>query len=389
MSQHASPLLQRQAALALALAMAHGAATAADNLGDAAAATKDPFEFVAATMNSDLTAPGSPAFALLDITPDKVQRPGTRRDFLVSLAQGLGQDGKPVKGLAFDISPVSLFFPKLITGGADYIAREHTGKDLAFDKNYYKRILARTTLSFATTGAEDKTDASRSAVGVRIGLIDYADPGLYWDWAVDCMKKLKGVNPGPGRTLEAPTAPVNECNPQDKPGRALWAEPSLYVGWGRSWYSSTGKLQDNSGDASTYWTSGSVGLNGSDSDPNWRLLLQGYLGHERNGRTPDPADATMLKRKDTTEGVLRLKAASGQYVFFVDWGGKKVKLANTTNEYVHHVAAAFEFQLWKGSDTWLQVATVNERGFANGRDTSGITVGFKFGPKFLSAIGEK
>lgn len=336
----------------------------------------------------DVTVPGSPAFALLDITPDKVQRPGTRRDFLVSLAKGLDQQGKPVTGTAFDVNPLSMFFREQITGGSDYIAREHAGNDLAFDKHYLKRILARTTISFGTTSAEKGSDASRSAAGIRIGLIDYADPGLYWDWAVDCLKKLPGVEVVPGRNVDnAPEADISACDVVNKPGRPLWAEPSLYAGYGRSWYSSTGKLQDSGGEAKLVWLAGSVGLNGGKSGATWRLLLQGYLGHESNGRVVDPVDETLLTRKDTSEGILRLKAASNNYAFFVDWGGKKVKLAGDTREYVHQFTTAFEYQIWRESDTWIQVAAVNEKGFANGKDKSGVTFGLKFGPKLLDSFG--
>lgn len=69
------------------------------------------------------------------------------------------------------------------------------------------RMLARTTLSFGTTNP-DASGASRSAFGLRVGLYDSGDPGLYWSRAVDCVSQITvDPPPGPG-AIGKPAAPI-------------------------------------------------------------------------------------------------------------------------------------------------------------------------------------
>lgn len=360
------------------------------------AATKEQktnaFKLFSDYAQSDISVPSSPAFAILGITPDKIQRPGSIRDFVASAARGLGEDGKPVNGLAIDVSPVSLFFRDLVTGGRGYTDDKAPKNDLS-PQNYWKRLLARTTVSFGSTGDEKVTGASRLAWGLRMGLIDFADPGLYWQTTVACLRKATMPPIPAGKTLDPTPAndEVEKCNPQNNADEPLWAKPSLYLGLGQSWYSATGSLSNRSHDSTAVWLSGSWGLGSKaankDSDA-VRTLLQGYVARMLNERTPDPSDSTSLLRKDTSEFVLRLRAGKEKWHTFVDWGRSRVRLGNDATKNIRHVAVGAEFKVaMLGDDSWIQLASVQEKGFADGKDKTGVTLNLKFGMPFLQIPG--
>ncbi|MBK7532926.1 hypothetical protein [Piscinibacter sp.] len=342
----------------------------------------------------DLSVPSSPAFAVLGISPDKVQRPGTIRDFATSVVRGIGADGKPVNGVAIDMSPVSVFFKQLITGGSEYAADADSHNDLRL-KNYWKRAFARTTVSLATTSA-DSNGASKSAWGLRVGLIDQGDPGLYYKETAACLRKATMPPIKAGRDLTSTPADdaVNLCNPltngvMEKP---LWAQPALYAGYGQSWYSKSGSLTDRAPDVKAFWLAGSYGMfvgKPTQELGALRTLLQGYLGRKLNDRTPDPNDATVLLREDSSDIIVRLKLGKDTWHGFLELGRSRVRLGNDTTEKLRHVALGAEFKLNFADDTWLQLASVSERGFSNGKDNTGVTMNLKFGVPFLELPGTK
>lgn len=53
-----------------------------------------------------------------------------------------------------------------------------------------------------------------------------------------------------------------------------------------------------------------------------------------------------------------------------------------------HVAVGAEFKVpLLGDDSWIQPASVQEKGFADGKDKTGVTLNFKFGMPFLQIPG--
>ena len=358
----------------------------------AKATSKDAFQAIADLTQVELSVPASPAFAVLGITPDKVQRPGSVRDFVGSVVHGLGKDGKPVNGVAIDISPASVFFKSYIRGGTDYAGTDNPGHS-DFKGNYLTHLLARTTVSLASTSA-DSNGASKSAWGMRVGLIDFGDPGLYAKETAGCLQSV-GWAPVPvGRTAgEAPAdTSINACDPSKNSAYSLWAKPALYAGYGRSWYSKSGSLTDHLPDVKAWWLSGSYGFAAASADgaqalSSLRTLAQVYLGRRTDDRTADPANSANLLRQNTTEGVFRLKVGKDTWHGFAEIGRSKVRLGNDTSENIRHTALGAEFKLSVADDSWLQLASVNERGFSNGKDKTGVTLSFKLGVPFLSLPG--
>lgn len=110
---------------------------------------------LARTVLVDTAVPSSPAFTLLNVTPETVIRPRSPDEFATSILNNVDQNGNFQTGLAIDFTPAELFFAKDITLEA-YRAED----------GFLTRAFANTQLSVATAqGQEDKDKATRVALG--------------------------------------------------------------------------------------------------------------------------------------------------------------------------------------------------------------------------------
>lgn len=118
----------------------------------------------AANASIDLSVPESPAFKVLGVTPNKVDRPSSPKEFAASLVNGIDTNGNFQSGFALDTSPYLLFNSTNI-GLKDY------------QTDYATRFLSRSQLSFATANGATDTDKSlKLAVGIKFTPWDEGDP---------------------------------------------------------------------------------------------------------------------------------------------------------------------------------------------------------------------
>ncbi len=123
----------------------------------------------------DLAVPDSPAFAVLGLNPNDVERPSSPREFATSLLNGVDANGNFQTGVAIETAPYLVFYGK-----------ETTITD--YQSNYYTQFLSRAMLSFATAkGATDEDKAVRLAVGLRFTPWDDGDPRMDGG-LIDCLK---------------------------------------------------------------------------------------------------------------------------------------------------------------------------------------------------------
>lgn len=350
-------------------------------------------EAITNLQQADFSIPASPAAALLGISADKVQRPATIRELSAAVVRGIGPDGKVQSAVALDIAPAFVLFPRLIGAGDVYAPAGATSDSDGTWNQRALRMLARTTLSFGTTNP-DASGASRSAVGLRVGLYDSGDPGLYWSKAVNCVSQITGVVPlGPTKPGEV-AAPIavdySKCDPMKDAANNLWAKPSLYAGYGQSWYSNTGALTDRAPDVKQIWVSGSAGWAPDDKTPgqanDWRSLGQIYFGRRLNDRTADPKNAGQLLREDASETILRLRTGKTHWHAFLEHGRSRVSLGNATTRNLRHNAWGAEFMLdfLGGKDNWLEIASVRKEGVLDGKTYSGVLLNFRIGTPSLT-----
>ena len=369
---------------------------------ESAQAKVDAFQQIADLGQVNLSAPSSPAAAVLGLSPDKVDHPGTIRDFVGSVVRGLGKDGKPVNGVAIDISPLAVFDRNALRGGSNY-APLTDGATYHSDASpgWLLRVAARTTVSLASTSA-DSSGASRMSFGLRTGLFDNGDPGLYAGETAKCVRGLPAKEVPKGRVVSEVANDLSACDPLTNKALSLWAKPAVYAGFGQSWYSHSGAVTDHAPDVKQFWLTGSIGLTseafggksstltqGAAQD-SLRVLGQLYVGRRLDDRQPDPNDSTKLLSANATEFITRLTAGKSTWHTFAEVGRNRMRLGNNTTENLRHVAFGAEFKISAiGDDSWLELATVNDRGYQDGKDHSGVTMNFKFGAPVLTLPGPK
>lgn len=327
----------------------------------------------------DLSVPTSPAFAVLGIAPNAIDRPGTTRELASAIAKGFDRNGRVVNGLALDFAPLPLFAEEMLKGGIE-----------TYEKDFLVQALARTTLSVATA---DAGTASKMAWGIRVGLYDRGDPGLHSADLASCIRSSK-VFPKPppkGRTVdEEPSAEdakktaaaVKSCDVTRRLG--LWAEPALYAGYGESWLSETGALKDKTPAARAAWVTWSRGRElGS-----MRALLQLHGERKRDDRVADKDDPSKLVRQDGTSLVARVRLGAEDWHAFVDVGRSRVRTGAELSSNVRQTGVGLERRI--RDDLWLQVGSNSERGFKDGSSQQKVTAGLRFGSEpFLATPGPK
>jgi hypothetical protein len=336
---------------------------------------------LASRSDLDLSVPASPAFALLGLSPSNIQRPGTIRELVSAVARGFDKNGKPKNGLAIDIAPLPIISPESIIGGDTYA------------KDPFIPVLTRTTVSLGTS--EVAGGASQLAWGIRVGVFDRGDPGYYGHELHDCVipvlkdKGLLTVSGGP--TTEEPPEDkakrhaaikevANECAAQV--GKERWAKPAVYVGYGQSWYSSTGALSDRAPAAQSWWATGTAGR----ALKNWRALLQLHAERQLNERYADKDDPNLLHVQASTSLIARFKIGAPKWHAYADLGRKRVLLDGVSNAKVRYSGFGAEFKI--KDDVWLQLGNTSERGFNDGSSQMKVLAGIRFGSEpFLVAPG--
>jgi hypothetical protein len=383
-----------QVALLLLPAGASIAQNATAEAATVASKQKDAFERLEELTQVDITVPTSPAFAVLGLSPEKIQRPGMIRAFVVAAARGLGTDGKIAKAAAVDASPASILFRKWIIGGTDYGSGADDHSDLHFH-NWPKRVLARTTVSFATT-EPDSDGAAKLAFGVRMGLIDSGDPGLYATEVARCLRSTQMPDMAKGKNLDSVQADpaLSRCDPTQDKALSLWAKPALYAGFGKSWYSKSGRLTDRAPDVKALWLTYSQGIvrsqgTAADDSSELRTLVQGYVGRRLDDRVSDPSGSANLLRRDSSEVIVRLRSGKSNWHGYFEIGKTRGRIENNITEQIRHYALGAEFKLRLSDDMWLQIGSVNERGYADGKDRNSITTNLRLGAPFLNIPGPK
>jgi hypothetical protein len=338
----------------------------------------------------DLSVPASPAMAVLGVAGTEIQRPAFPRELAASLVKGFDNNGKNRDAFAVDVVPASLFFRSSVIGGQQYV-----------DHPWTMQLLARTTVSLGASKVEDSTQGSQYGAGIRIGLIDQSDPGLYWQVKETCLRPLvdsQAIEPGRvtggSRTVDEPW--VARADAQCKLLNLvadLWAKPALYVGYAQGWHSDTKSVRDASGNAKAFWATFSVGLNprsdaelaaGTGGD-RVRGLLQLYLARKLDEHISNPSGAGDFVREDRAEFVTRLRFGKAKWHSYVEAGVAHTRTAGLERESIRRVGFGVEYML--RDDMWLVLGSLRETGFRDGT-RSLLNTGLRFSqvPKGLFGL---
>jgi hypothetical protein len=274
-----------------------------------------------ATIQS-LTAPESPAFTALGVTPNEVSRPTSPSDFSTFLVNAFDEQGHFQSGLALDFAPFLLLGNKLSWWA-------HYG-DTSNRKYWWVRPLARTSVSFGTTkGASDSDPALRLATGVRIVLYDERDPRLLYARCIRLVV-VPDVNATPEEMIKRLREERARCQQDSiKKAQEIWNATSLAIAGAPTWFSNDGSSSNLQLNGGGYWASGALRLGTT-------AQIIGHFRRMTGEEVPDPTTP-----KDPTTGqpnfVIQSTTLAGGSVRY---GSAKFN-GNFDGLYVHKKLAAF------------------------------------------------
>ncbi|HVP38575.1 MAG TPA: hypothetical protein VMS93_05255 [Candidatus Saccharimonadales bacterium] len=191
--------------------------------------------------------PESPAFTFLGLNPSVVSHPGTARDFMVSVTNGVDANGRVQQGLAFEISPW-LYIP-----GASINLE-------AYRESFWKRLLANAQLSLGTARAAGDTGSTDVAFGLRLTILDESDPMKDWDFTAALATAMKGCAPKSPGESSLPCLDQVVSAESDKWFKQHWNDRRLSVGAAAGFRAVQSALQDRRWLGWSGWLSGGVGL---------------------------------------------------------------------------------------------------------------------------------
>ncbi len=229
-----------------------------------AAALAFGVEVTAQDLNTpaDFSVPESPAFTALGVAPQTVSRPAAPSTFATSLLNAVDDQGKLQNGLAIDFTPYLVFQGYKLTI-TQYRERSSAGE--------WRRILAHTNVSFATTKRTDSDTTQRLSSGVHFTVFDFGDPRMdtelldcYEQAALDILTLLSP--PSPRLDADKPTitsmksAAVAACAVEAAKrnrNRSSWIIAAAPI-----WVTPTGEVNDLKSDGGAIWTSLAYGFDG-------------------------------------------------------------------------------------------------------------------------------
>jgi len=201
---------------------------------------------IGATLQA-ISAPESPAFTVLGISPKNVTRPTSPTDFATALLNGFDDRGNFQSGLALDVAPVFVL-ARNTSIWAHYGDRRR--------QYWWVRPLARTTFSFGTTkGASTADPALRLATGFRVVLFDERDPRLLF---ATCMQDfVPDLNLSDDENRKALLAKRTECTTKKN---QIWNATSLVIAGAPTWISKDGTTANMQLNGGAFWTSAAMRL---------------------------------------------------------------------------------------------------------------------------------
>lgn len=256
--------------------------------------------------DADLAVPESPAFTVLDLTPETVVRPSTPREFVSSLLSGVDRHGNFQSGVALDTAPYLTLAGDQLTLG-----QYRASKKL--------RFLARTQLSFATTkGASEEDKSARLSLGLRLTLFDHGDPHSDQE-LMDCFTRVGNTlfSIPPPNLLPPDMLPPSATQQEKAESAAAWQDYNLkkdafdakknegheqcrtesrkrnwnksswIVAFAPSWISTTGQTKEFKWNGGGFWTSVSYGFEGIPSLQKHSQLIF-HARYRNNEQMPDP-----------------------------------------------------------------------------------------------------
>jgi hypothetical protein len=341
----------------------------------------------------ELAVPDSPAFAVLDVTPSSVTRPGTTSALGVGLLQGLDANGNLQSGLATDFSPY------LLANGNTLTINQYRRNGKADNGRSLLGNLANIQFSLATAKGSSSDDKSiKLAAGLRYTIFDRGDPFIdgamdtcmqtkAFDAAKDIRKKWedleKSIDPtkltpeqildmiknSPIAAEESQAIEKGAKTCRDEHAKSAWNAGAWDVGIAPTWTSATGKTNDLKSSGYGAWTSYSLPLGN-------RAQIIANVKYRTKEMIADPANSAAQIQQDTFSAGLRLRYGNERRTFLVEGIYIDGKQTGRPSDNSYRYLVGGEFRIT--DSMWLELLTGATSGNAFKKDDGFITSHFQW-----------
>jgi hypothetical protein len=265
-------------------------------------------------MDYDRAISAVPAFDALGLTPETVTTPGTPRELVADLLNGVDRNGVLQHGIALETAPFRLFWVGTSLG-------DYSGSPLL-------RCIYHFSVSVATSKAVEKSDAVQLALGFKDVLWESADHDPYRNPDLDAA--AKSASSGvvfPGGFGEMPTVSQSARDAfksaVDEFYKNKWRGGIWTAAVAPTWNSESGKVGDLSGTGFTTWTTFAYGLPknrsfqiGTNDPMNVQFIAE--LRYRNGEHFVDPNDKTRVANQDSFIAAGRVRFGSNTFNGFAE-----------------------------------------------------------------------
>ncbi len=259
-----------------------------------------------------------PAFDALGLTPETVTTPGTPRELVAELINGVDRNGVLQNGIALEAAPFRWLW--IGTSRGDY------------ERHPLLRCLYHFSVSVATAKATEDSEAIQLAVGFKDVLWESADHDPYRNPKLTTAFKqaaLEELGPPEGDFGDGGLSPVSASSKKlfetavaefyaNKWRGGIWTAAIA-----PTWNSESGKIGDLSGTGFTAWTTFAYGLStpvlpqmGTNAPINVQFIAE--LRYRNGEQVIDPNDKLHLANQDSFLAAGRLRFGSDTFNGFAE-----------------------------------------------------------------------
>lgn len=306
-----------------------------------------------------IAVPESPAFSVLNVTPDKIVMPANGRELALGLLQGVDDKGNFQNGLAIDFSPY------LLAMGKDFQLSDYRSSPV-------KQILAHTQVSLGSSKGSSSNDKSvRLATGLRVTVFDLGDPRM--DTVLGkCINEKQAVifkkyPPMPPNTpakevsatlkkMETETEElVKQC--RDESAKRNLNKPALDMGLSPVWSSADGDTKNLDWSGLAVWSSFKYGYED--------LLVMVNAKYRSKDQRSDPLDASKTTEGDVVSvgGKLRYGSASTGVLLQGIYTHYSPRGRQTISEFLYSLGGEIKI----ADNLWLQASAGSTAGSATSK----------------------
>lgn len=329
-------------------------------------------------INVDLAVPESPAFAVLDITPQTVTRPTSTEEFATSLLNGVDKNGNFQAGVAVDTIPYLLFF------GHQTTLEQYVANPNGFN---VIRQLSRLQFSAATAkGANDDDKSLRLALGFRATPWDAGDP-RFDQTLIKCMKEDTPPFPRifPGDDDAVKQKQRDEYRKELKKAAEscregaearLWNRSSWSLGVAPSWISTDGTIDRVAANGTAFWTSLAWGFEGVPGLKDSAQVIL-YTRYRLDEHVVDPKVNGRFIKQDRVALGGRIRFGGKILNGSVEGLWLLTQQPGRSDDSSVRVSVGAEYQITRG--VWLELSVGGEGGRRDGNNQAFALGSFKWG----------